>query len=106
MPLFYSIRLIEFKGKYDQQGEYFGFVIINIDASFLLDQLQRDFKHSLFELAIVNLSGYFITAPNPIISFGFDLNIPNSTWQSQTNQASLPLGGEIQQYRVWESNNA
>ncbi|GGP47517.1 hypothetical protein GCM10009347_13350 [Shewanella algicola] len=94
-PIWPTFRVA--KPFYDPQGEHFGFVIINIDASFLLEQLQRDFKHSLFELAILNSSGYFITAPNPALSFGFDLHIPDSTWQAQTGQAPLPLEGEIQQ---------
>ncbi|GGP67917.1 ATP-binding protein [Shewanella saliphila] len=99
-PIWPTFRVA--KPFYDPQGEYFGFVIVNIDASFLLDQLQRDFKHSLFELAILNSSGYFIIAPDPALNFGFDLNIPDSTWQSQTHQASLPVGGKILQVSLGE----
>lgn len=101
-PIWPTFRVA--KPLFDRQGVFFGFVIVNIDASFLLDQLQRDFKHSLFELAILNSSGHFITAPNPIISFGFDLNIPDSTWQSQTQQAPLPIDGDIQQVNLGEQS--
>ncbi|MCL1114945.1 ATP-binding protein [Shewanella basaltis] len=88
------------KSIFDDQDTFFGFVIVNIDANILLEQLQRDFKHSLFELAILNSNGYFISAPNPALHFGFDLNIPNSTWQLQTANTPLPILGHIEEVRL------
>lgn len=89
---------------FDDDGLFFGFVIANIDASLLLEQLQRDFKHSLFELVILNTNGYFIAAPNQAMQFGFDLKAPHATWQSQTDHAPLPTSGNIQSVKLDEHN--
>ena len=84
----------------DDNGDFFGFIIANIDASLLLEQLQRDFKHSLFDLVILNSNGYFIAAPNQALRFGFDLQIPDATWQAQTGNTPLPTLGSIQPVKM------
>ncbi|WP_162266437.1 ATP-binding protein [Paraglaciecola hydrolytica] len=88
-PMWPAIRVA--KPVFDENFNFFGLVIINIDASALIETIQQDFAQTDFELYLINSDGYFIIAPKSSLLFGFDLNRPDATWHALTNDAQLPL---------------
>tara|TARA_R110001583_G_scaffold195379_2_gene372438 strand:- start:1295 stop:4378 length:3084 start_codon:yes stop_codon:yes gene_type:complete len=88
-PMWPAIRVA--KPVFDENFEFFGMVIINIDASTLIDVIEHDFTQTDFDLYLLNSEGYFIVAPKPSMRFGFDLNRPDTTWNVLTHDAPLPL---------------
>lgn len=92
-PMWPTIRFAE--PVYDENYQFFGFVIINVDASHLIDFIKQDFKKTVFNLYVLNTDGFFIAAPKQSLTFGFDLNRPLATWNNLTNNAPLPLFDEL-----------
>lgn len=93
------------KPVFDENFVFFGFVIINIDASALIDSLQQEYQLSNFALYMLNTDGYFISAPKNSLTFGFDLERPNATWQKLTNDARLPIFDEVKNLRFEQEDN-
>ncbi|HJS14356.1 MAG TPA: ATP-binding protein [Rheinheimera sp.] len=85
------------KTVYDENFRFFGFVIINFDASTLLNYLHKDIKDTTEQLYILNSDGYFIAAPTPSMTFGFDLEQPEAKWKHFTSDSPLPLENKVAQ---------
>ncbi|GHB62576.1 hypothetical protein GCM10008107_09580 [Psychrosphaera saromensis] len=82
---------------FDQDYQFFGFIILNIDATSLLTQMKDTFSQSDFNFYLLNTQGYFISADREALTFGFDLNKPDAIWSKLTNQALLPNDNKINQ---------
>ncbi|MDP4983714.1 histidine kinase dimerization/phospho-acceptor domain-containing protein, partial [Pseudoalteromonas tunicata] len=80
---------------FDENYKFFGFVIINVDATQLLSNLQQQFQYSAFELYILNTEGFFISAAKPSLNFGFDLDKPDATWQQISGNSAIPQYDQI-----------
>ena len=74
---------------FDKEYQFFGFLILNIDATSLLAQLQHEYSKSDFNLYILNTDGYFVSAKNEAMTFGFDLDNHDATWSKLTNTTKL-----------------
>ena len=59
----------------DEQGETFGFVIINMDLRYVFNELQESF-HVQTKFMMTNTNGDFLVHPDPVKTFGFDLDRP------------------------------
>ena len=92
-PIWPTYRIA--KAIYDDDLNYFGFIIINIDASLLLDLLYEDFRGTALSLFILNTQGYFVDSPVAEWNFGFDLDKLTANWQQLTEGAVLPISGEV-----------
>ncbi|MFA7555765.1 MAG: ATP-binding protein [Spongiibacteraceae bacterium] len=79
---------------YDSNNQFFGFIIINYEASELFKAV-RNIQGQGSNL-LINGRGDFLVHPNTAFEFGFDLGKP-VTWQSQTGEA-LP----IPTYNNWQ----
>ncbi|MDU0112871.1 ATP-binding protein [Psychrosphaera aquimarina] len=75
---------------FDQDYQFFGFLILNIDATSLLDHLQNEYSKTNFNLFVLNNDGYFVSAKNEAMTFGFDLDNHDATWSKLTNTTKLP----------------
>ncbi|NOU48969.1 hypothetical protein HG263_00195 [Pseudoalteromonas sp. JBTF-M23] len=62
---------------FDQTQKIFGFVIINIKAQVLLDEIQQDLSKEL-DLYLINERGDFKIHPNNAMTFGEDLGNSNA----------------------------
>jgi PAS domain S-box-containing protein len=82
---------------FDQDYQFFGFIILNIDATSLLTQMKDTFSQSDFNFYLLDTQGYFISADREALTFGFDLNKPDAIWSKLTNQALLPNDNKINQ---------
>ncbi|WP_299270615.1 ATP-binding protein [uncultured Psychrosphaera sp.] len=82
---------------FDQDYQFFGFIILNIDATSLLTQMKDTFSQSDFNFYLLDTQGYFISADREALTFGFDLNKPDAIWSKLTNQAPLPNDNKINQ---------
>ncbi|MGR0279530.1 ATP-binding protein [Marinomonas dokdonensis] len=92
-PIWPTYRIA--KPLYDDSLNYYGFIIINIDASYLLNLLHEDFRGTSLSLFILNSKGHFVDSPFEEFNFGFDLDKPEITWQQQTQETGLPLLSEV-----------
>ncbi|WP_434339739.1 ATP-binding protein [Motilimonas cestriensis] len=101
-PIWPTIRIAQ--PIFDEEYAFFGFVIINLDASPLLSLLQEDFSHSGMAFYLLNSEGYFISAPKKNLLFGFDLDKPKMKWDVLTHGAPIPSSEEIVRV-VFEGNN-
>ncbi len=78
------------KAIFDQDYRFFGFIILNIDASSLLEELKNELAQSGFKLYLLNNDGYFIQANRSTLTFGFDLDRPEATWAKLTGNKQIP----------------
>ena len=92
-PIWPTYRIA--KPIYDDSLNYYGFIIINIDASYLLNLLHEDFRGTSLSLFILNSKGYFVDSPFEEFNFGFDLDKPEVNWKQQTQEAALPSLGKV-----------
>ncbi|MFG0250593.1 MAG: PAS domain S-box protein [Phycisphaeraceae bacterium JB051] len=60
----------------DEQGKTFGFVIINMDMRYAFNQLNSDLRDDV-TMMMTNTRGDFLLHPDPVKTFGFDLNQPH-----------------------------
>lgn len=84
---------------YDQDYQFFGFIILNIDATPLLAQMKDIFSQSDFKFYLLNTQGYFISADSEQLTFGFDLNNPNAIWSKLANQTKFPSDNKVNQLK-------
>ena len=68
---------------FSEVGERFGFIIMNINASHLVSQIESTLDAQQ-QLYITDYQGYFVTHPQSEKSFSKDLN-PNVNWESEFN---------------------
>ncbi|HAI13948.1 MAG TPA: hypothetical protein DCM28_19750, partial [Phycisphaerales bacterium] len=60
----------------DEQGKIFGFVLINMDLSYVFKELKESL-HSQTKFLMTNTNGDFLVHPDPLKTFGFDLGRPS-----------------------------
>jgi len=82
---------------FDENYQFFGFIILNIDATSLLTELQNEFSKSDFKLYILNTDGYFIGADREALTFGFDLEHHDFVWSHLSDDPALPNDNKIHQ---------
>ncbi|WP_127025840.1 ATP-binding protein [Rheinheimera mangrovi] len=92
-PIWPTFRIA--KTVYDENADFFGFVIINFDARPLLTALKNTMTDAAEQLYILNTEGYFIDAPNPAITFGFDLEQPEAQWKYLSKGSPLPPQNKV-----------
>lgn len=83
------------KTVYDEDFNFFGFVIINFDARTLLSVLKNTMTDGAEQLYVLNTDGYFIDAPDTSLTFGFDLEQPQAKWEYFTSDSPLPLQNKV-----------
>lgn len=93
MPMWPTIRIA--KTVFDENYAPFGLIIINIDASAILNELQSQAESENQLLYILNDEGYFVSAPQSNLTFGFDLGNTELRWQHFTHGADLPSLGQV-----------
>lgn len=77
---------------YDDNAEFFGIVIINYNAQFLLDTLQTSLPSGM-DLYITNSDGHYLLHPDHTKSFEFEREANTATWQQ--NFKTVSQQGEI-----------
>ncbi|MEO9654792.1 ATP-binding protein [Marinomonas sp.] len=92
-PIWPTYRIA--KPIYDKKFNYFGFIIINIDATALLQLLHEDIRGTGLSLFILNNEGYFVDSPYSELNFGFDLDKKDAKWTTLTNTQTLPISNKI-----------
>ncbi|GAC16692.1 ATP-binding protein [Aliiglaciecola lipolytica] len=86
---------------FDNQMRRFGFLIMNINATQLLDSLQNIVEEPS-QLALTDSEGYFLLHPSEQLMFSKDLN-PDETWDSHYSVGSKT---DTQLYKVTENQNS
>ncbi|MDX2464526.1 MAG: ATP-binding protein [Porticoccus sp.] len=75
---------------FDEHKQFFGIVILNINAQYLLDKLQQELSPGV-HLFLLNNQGNFILHPNKDYNFGFELG-RNDRWSTLfTNQKTSAI---------------
>ncbi|MBU2878854.1 ATP-binding protein [Aliiglaciecola lipolytica] len=82
---------------FNNQIERLGFLILNINASELLNSIQG-LVDKPNQLILTDSNGFFLVHPNPELMYSKDLN-PEASWDSYYNQ-KLDLGSQIDITRV------
>ena len=101
-PIWPTFRVA--KPVFDENYVFFGFIILNIDASNLLDAIQNSAKNSGYSLFAIDQNGYFIASPYEELTFGFDLGNENVRWDVLTDKADIPWAGKITKLTVDDVN--
>ncbi|MFQ3261684.1 ATP-binding protein [Reinekea sp.] len=78
------------KAVYDDNYNFFGFVIINFNATSLISTLKENYQRENLSIYLLNDDGFFITAPKASLEFGFDLDNLSANWSNLTSGATLP----------------
>jgi two-component system, sensor histidine kinase and response regulator len=92
-PIWPTIRVA--KPVFDENFTPFGFIIVNIDASYILDQLQAKAANEDQLIYVLNDDGYFVSAPQSNMTFGFDLDNTELRWQTLSAGDRFPPLGQV-----------
>ncbi|MFC3033737.1 ATP-binding protein [Pseudoalteromonas fenneropenaei] len=93
-PIWPALRVA--KPIFDENYKFFGFLMVNINASELLDTLQSTVNREGQALYVLNDAGYFISSPYENQNYGFDLGNSELRWQVLTDTTEPPLSGKVQ----------
>ncbi|MGJ8692392.1 MAG: ATP-binding protein [Thalassotalea sp.] len=83
------------KPVFDENNTFFGFIIINIDASKVISYINESYQHLFTELFITNSTGGFIEAPIDSLKFGFDFQYHQANWQSWATPKHVPIFNDV-----------
>lgn len=93
LPIWPTYRVA--KAVYDDNYNFFGFIIINFNASTLLASLKETYSTEGLTVYLLNNDGYLLTAPTASLEFGFDLGKLSANWNTLTSGAPLPEIEEV-----------
>ncbi|MDP5031344.1 ATP-binding protein [Paraglaciecola sp.] len=80
---------------YGESNVFFGMLILNVDVSELIRMVQQELVQSGLDFYLLNSQGFFISAPDTSLLFGFDLDQPQATWQTLTDNSLLPRSDTV-----------
>ena len=95
VPIWPTFRVA--KAVFDENYNFFGFIIANFDATEVLWNLTNIHSNLGLSLYITNSEGYFIVAPTKTLEFGQDLNNEDANWAALANGQPLPKASQVSQ---------
>ncbi|NVK25846.1 MAG: response regulator [Gammaproteobacteria bacterium] len=85
---------------YQENGQLFGFIIINVDASTMFDTLRNSANQGFAHTTVLNGQEYFLLAKDRNLEFGLDLGNEQATWSNHVGLNFVPHNEQLETFEV------